>query len=59
MLDIPLDRLAEALFDVTEEALGRLDLWWLRTFGRPLSGRFGRIGIQTLFHGNTKDRDQI
>ena len=41
------------------EALASLDLWWARTFGRPLSGRMNRLEIQTLFHGNTKDEDQI
>jgi hypothetical protein len=41
------------------EGLARLDLWWARTFGRSLSGRLVRLEIQTLFHGNTKDSDQI
>ena len=41
------------------EALAALDLWWARMFGRPLSGRINRLEIQTLFHGNTKDQDQI
>jgi hypothetical protein len=41
------------------EALAALDLWWARIFGRPLSGRINRLEIQTLFHGNTKDQDQI
>jgi hypothetical protein len=41
------------------DALGELDLFWARVFGRPLSGRMNRIEIQTLFHGNTKDVDQI
>ncbi len=41
------------------DALGELDLLWARLFGRPLSGRMNRIEIQTLFHGNTKDVDQI
>ena len=51
--------LSKGLFYLTEEILGRLDLWWSRTFGRPLSGRLGKLEIQTLFHGNTKDEDQI
>jgi len=41
------------------EGLAKLDLWWARVFGRPLSGRMGKLEIQTLFHGNTKDTDQI
>lgn len=51
--------LAKGLFHLTEEGLGRLDLFWLRKFGRPLSGRLAKLEIQTLFHGNTKDEDQI
>ena len=39
--------------------LGSLDLWFERKFGRCLSGRINRMEIQTLFHGNTKDQDQI
>jgi hypothetical protein len=41
------------------ERLAQLDLWWARTFGRSLSGRINKLEIQTLFHGNTKDQDQI
>jgi len=41
------------------EGLASFDLWWARSFGRPLSGRMYRLEIQTLFHGNTKDQDQI
>jgi len=41
------------------EALGELDLWWARAFGHPLSGRMYKLEIQTLFHGNTADQDQI
>jgi len=41
------------------EGLASLDLWWARSFGRPLSGRMHRLEMQTLFHGNTKDQDQI
>jgi hypothetical protein len=52
--------LAKTLLHLLEEALGDLDLWWLRTFGRSLSGRFfSRIEFQTLFHGNIKDDSQI
>lgn len=36
-----------------------LDLWFERKFGRSLSGRMNKLEIQTLFHGNTKDQDQI
>ena len=39
--------------------LGYLDLWCERRFGRTLSGRMNKLEIQTLFHGNTKDDDQI
>jgi hypothetical protein len=42
-----------------EETLGTVDLLWTRVFGRPLSGRINRLEIQTLFSGNTRDRDQI
>jgi hypothetical protein len=49
----------KCLFHLAEEVLGALDLWWVRNFGRPLSGRLARIEIQTLFHGNTKDEEQI
>ena len=42
-----------------EHGIATLDLWWARVFGRSLSGRMYRIEIQTLFHGNTKDQDQI
>jgi len=41
------------------EGLAKLDLWWGRTFGRSLSGRMSKLEIQTLFHGNTRDQDQI
>jgi hypothetical protein len=50
---------SKCLFHLAEEGLGALDLWWVRRFGRPLSGRLARIEIQTLFHGNTKDEEQI
>jgi hypothetical protein len=51
--------LLRAFIYVMEEGLARLDLWWGRVFGRTLSGRISRLEIQTLFHGNTKDQDQI
>ena len=51
--------LLRLLAHLTEEWLGDLDLWWGRRFGRPLSGRMARVEIQTLFQGNTRDRDQI
>ena len=38
---------------------GQLDLWFEKKFGRSLSGRMNKLDIQTLFHGNNKDRDQI
>jgi len=41
------------------EGLATLDLWCQRRFGHSLSGRMNRLEIQTLFHGNTKDQDQI
>jgi len=43
----------------TAEGLATLDLWWTRTVGQSLSGRMNRLEIQTLFHGNTKDQEQI
>jgi hypothetical protein len=48
-----------ALVALIGEGLGQLDLWCSRTFGRSLSGRMNVLEIQTLFHGNTKDLDQI
>ncbi len=50
---------AEMLFELTGRGLGRLDLWFERRFGHCLSGRMNRLEIQTLFHGNTRDQDQI
>ena len=41
------------------EGLATLDLWWAQVFGQSLSGRMNKLEIQTLFHGNTKDREQI
>ena len=52
-------KLGELLVRELGEGLGCLDLWWERRFGRSLSGRFYRLEIQTLFHGNTRDQDQI
>ena len=52
-------RLLAELVVKTGEGLARLDLWWARVFGRSLSGRMNKIEIQTLFHGNTKDQEQI
>lgn len=49
----------EALAKAAEEGLATLDLWWARVFGRSLSGRMYKVQIQTLFHGNTRDQDQI
>jgi hypothetical protein len=43
----------------TGKELGNLDLWWQEKFGRSLSGRMHKLEIQTLFHGNTKDEEQI
>jgi hypothetical protein len=47
------------LLELLGRGLGNLDLWIERRFGRCLSGRMNKLEIQTLFHGNTKDRDQI
>lgn len=52
-------QLGKALFFGIESGLGSLDLWWSRKFGHALSGRFGKLEIQTLFHGNTRDQDPI
>ena len=49
----------EKLLEILGIRLGQLDLWFERKFGRCLSGRINRLEIQTLFHGNTKDQDQI
>jgi hypothetical protein len=49
----------KAFVHIVGEGLAKLDLWWYRTFGRSLSGRINRLEIQTLFHGNTRDQDQI
>ena len=47
------------LLKLLGSGLGHLDLWFERRFGRCLSGRMNKLEIQTLFHGNTKDQDQI
>jgi hypothetical protein len=52
-------RLGAELLNLLGKGLGELDLWCERTLGRPLSGRMNKLEIQTLFHGNTKDQDQI
>jgi hypothetical protein len=60
--DIAGDLIIEAgteLLRLLGEGLGHLDLWCERRFGRELSGRMNKLEIQTLFHGNTKDQDQI
>jgi hypothetical protein len=51
--------LLKALAKAAEEAVATFDLWWARVFGRSLSGRMYKLEIQTLFHGNTRDQDQI
>ncbi|HEY6182658.1 MAG TPA: hypothetical protein VIW67_10445 [Terriglobales bacterium] len=32
-----------------EHVLGWIDLWWMKKFGKPLSGRIFGSGLQTLF----------
>ena len=61
MLHIPyVEELAvQGLEWLIEEVLGTVDLAWVRVFGKPLSGRFNKLEIQTLFAGNTRDNDQI
>jgi len=59
MLDELVIRASAELLHILGEGLGKLDLWWGRTFGRSLSGRMSKLEIQTLFHGNTRDEDQI
>ena len=49
----------EKLLELLGWELARLDLWFERKFGHCLSGRINKLEIQTLFHGNTKDQDQI
>ena len=49
----------EKLLDLLGRGLGQLDLWFEKRFGHCLSGRINRLEIQTLFHGNTRDQDQI
>jgi len=57
--DILVEAVVKGLGAAATEAVARLDLWWIRVFGRPLSGRMNKLEIQTLFHGNTRDQDQI
>jgi hypothetical protein len=60
--DMVVDLFVEAgkkLLELLGRGLGGLDLWVERKFGRCLSGRMNMLEIQTLFHGNTKDQDQI
>ena len=52
-------RAGAELLKLLGTALGSLDLWCQRRFGRSLSGRLNKLEIQTLFHGNTKDQEQI
>jgi hypothetical protein len=52
-------RASTELLILLGRGLGHLDLWCERTFGRSLSGRINKVEIQTLFHGNTRDQDQI
>ena len=59
MIDHLFIKLIELAVASLGEKLAQLDLWWQRKFGHSLSGRLGRIEIQTLFQGNTKDQDQI
>jgi len=49
----------EKLLELLGRGVGRLDLWCEHKFGRCLSVRINKLEIQTLFHGNTKDQDQI
>ena len=58
-MDVLTEHLLQAFFRMVEEGLTKLDLWWGARFGRTLSGRGPRVEIQTLFHGNTRDEDQI
>jgi hypothetical protein len=58
-MEFGLARLAAELVVKLADWLTRLDLWWARVFGRSLSGRMNKLEIQTLFHGNTKDQEQI
>jgi hypothetical protein len=52
-------RAGAKLLELLGRGLGRLDLWFERRFGRCLSGRMNKLEIQTLFHGNTEEQDQI
>jgi hypothetical protein len=59
LADLILKALRKALAIAAAEGLATLGLGWAQAFGRPLSGRLHKVEIQTLFHGNTKDRGQI
>jgi hypothetical protein len=59
MIDHVLLKVVELGAALLGKMLGQLDLWWQAKFGRSLSGRMNKLEIQTLFHGNTKDDDQI
>lgn len=52
-------KLGAKVLELLGKGLGSLDLWCERRFGRRLSGRMNKLEIQTLFHGNTKDQDQV
>lgn len=52
-------RAGAELLRLLGEGVATLDLWCQRRFGHSLSGHMNRLEIQTLFHGNTKDQDQI
>lgn len=52
-------RAVAKLLELLGSGLASLDLWFERRFGFPLSGRMNKLEIQTLFHGNTKDQNQI
>ena len=52
-------KVGAGLLTLLGKGLGHLDLWCQRRFGHSLSGRMNKLEIQTLFHGNTKDQDQI
>jgi len=51
--------LSKLIAHAVGEALGMLDLWWEKHFGRSLSGRLVPFEFQTLFHGNTRGQDRI
>ena len=49
----------EKLLELLTTGVGCLDLWFERKFGGCLSGRISKLEVQILFHGNTKDQNQI